>query len=172
MSISPQLASDIAIITQQEALLQFDHFDESMAWTLGCALREGFEQDGLAVLIEIRLCRETVFQCAMKGTAPENADWARRKRNTVEMTGRSSYVVGLLNASKGTSQQAMTGLPLRDYADFGGAFPVRVRGVGLVGVVTISGLPQREDHTRVAQALAALLGTDLNGVNLPPLIAD
>lgn len=157
MSTASQFDEDLSIIEEQEALLQFDRFDEDVAWELGTALRQNFLQMGLAVLIEIRVCRETVFLCAMKGTSPVNADWARRKRNTVELTGRSSYAVGLMNARQGASQQSLSGLPLRDYSDHGGAFPVRVRGVGIVGVITVSGLPQREDHMQVVHALSAHL---------------
>jgi uncharacterized protein (UPF0303 family) len=47
------------------------------------------------VLIEIRIAGRTVFCYAMPGTAPTNADWARRKRNTVELLHGSSYGVGL-----------------------------------------------------------------------------
>jgi uncharacterized protein (UPF0303 family) len=52
------------------------------------------------------------------------------------------------------------GLPLRDYADHGGSFPISVKGVGCVGAVTVSGLPQREDHALVVQVLAQMCGVD------------
>ena len=38
-----------------------------------------------------------------------------------------------------------------------GAFPVLVAGVGLVGTVAVSGLPQLEDHLLVVEALHAFL---------------
>ena len=41
----------------------------------------------------------------------------------------------------------------------GGGFPLKLRGVGCVGAVTVSGLPQREDHEMVVAALAAALGS-------------
>ena len=45
----------------------------------------------------------------------------------------------------------------REYAAHGGAFPVIVRGVGVVGTVTVSGLPQEEDHRLVVSVLRAFL---------------
>ena len=56
-----------------------------------------------------------------------------------------------------TEQQ---GLPLADYATHGGSFPLTVVGAGLVGSVTVSGLPQRADHELVVEALCGLLGRD------------
>ncbi|MDF2808182.1 MAG: hypothetical protein K0S43_3128, partial [Cellulosimicrobium sp.] len=43
-------------------------------------------------------------------------------------------------------------------AAHGGAFPVRVDGVGIVGVVTVSGLAQGDDHALVTEALRSFLG--------------
>jgi uncharacterized protein (UPF0303 family) len=44
-----------------------------------------------------------------------------------------------------------------EFAAHGGAFPVRVRGVGLVGTVAVSGLPQEEDHRLVVTILERFL---------------
>jgi uncharacterized protein (UPF0303 family) len=40
------------------------------------------------------------------------------------------------------------------YAPSGGAFPLRVRGVGSIGGVVVSGLPQVEDHAFVLRVVA------------------
>ena len=48
-------------------------------------------------------------------------------------------------------------LDIDQYAAHGGAFPVIVRDVGVVGTVTVSGLPQEEDHRLVVQVLREFL---------------
>jgi uncharacterized protein (UPF0303 family) len=156
---------DVAIIAKQEELLQFTAFDPSSAWVLGESIKKHCEGLNLAVTIEIRLCRETVFFYAMPGTSPNNADWARRKRNTTELHQRSSYAVGL-DLQDGETLETLSGLPLRDFAHHGGSVPIRVRGVGVVGTATISGLPQREDHIIVVQAMASFLGVSLASCTL------
>jgi uncharacterized protein (UPF0303 family) len=151
---------DLSIIAKQEELLQFITFDPATAWILGESIKKHCEAQSLAVTIEIRLCRKTVFFYSMAGTAPNNADWARRKRNTTELQQRSSYAVGLA-LQKGETLESQSGLPLRDYAHHGGSVPIRVKGVGFVGAATISGLPQREDHNHVVKVMADLIGVSL-----------
>lgn len=159
-------ATDLERLALQEQRLQFDAFDQRTAWTLGSTLKALCEAAGVALAIEVRLSKETVFYYAMPGTGPTNADWARRKRNTAELLHTSSYALGLKLEQEKSSLEAKQGLPLRDYATHGGSFPIRVRGVGVVGVVTVSGIPQREDHAMVVQALATLCGVPLADVAL------
>jgi len=44
------------------------------------------------------------------------------------------------------------------YAAHGGSFPIIVRDVGVVGTVTVSGLPQAADHALVVEVLRTFLG--------------
>ncbi len=160
------MTADLDCIDEQLRRLRFAAFDEDTAWTLGCDLRNRAIELGVAVTIEVRLGGATVFLHAMRGTSPANADWARRKRNTVEMLHRPSYAVGLEAERDGRSVLAQMGMDDRDVASHGGGFPIIVDGVGVVGVVTVSGLPQRKDHELVVEALAELCGADLGGARL------
>lgn len=160
------IEKDIAAIANQEVRLRFKAFDEDTAWALGSRLRANIKARGDTVVIEIRLARETVFFYAMPGTAAANADWARRKRNTVELLNRSSYATGLALQRDQSSLEAKMGLPVRDYASHGGSFPIAVQGVGCIGTVTVSGLSQREDHAMVVQALAELCGVPIQDIAL------
>lgn len=44
------------------------------------------------------------------------------------------------------------------YAVIGGSFPIRVRGAGVVAVMTASGLTSQQDHDLVVATLRAHLG--------------
>jgi uncharacterized protein (UPF0303 family) len=158
--MSIDYAKDLARIADQERILVFPRFDESTAWELGCALRDAALAHDVAVTIDIRRGDQILFFHAMPGTNPSNADWARRKRNVVELLHRSSYAVGLEYTSKQGSIEASLGVPTRDYATHGGCFPIRVAGCGPIGTVTVSGLPQREDHELVVEVLARMLDRD------------
>jgi len=160
------LEQDIARIAEQERRLRFASFNEETAWDLGSRLRVLAVAREAAVTIEVRLARETVFFCSMPGTSSANADWARRKRNTVEMLSRSSYGVGRSLELEGGSLEAKMGLPTRDYASHGGSVPIFASSGACIGAVTVSGLPQREDHALVVEAMAAMCGVPLSDVEL------
>lgn len=102
----------------------------------------------------------------LRGTSLTNADWERRRRNSVELLHTSSYALHLKPEKEGSTLGAKQGLPQRDYATHGGSAPIRVRGVGEVGVVTASDTPQREDHAYAIQGLALLRGVSLDEVVL------
>ncbi len=104
----------------------------------------------------------------MDGTTPDNFEWVRRKSNVVARFHRSSYAVGLHEKQKGQSIYESQGLSLADYATHGGSFPLSVPGAGIVGSVTVSGLPMRKDHELVIEALCVLLGRDYETLKLPP----
>ena len=53
-----------------------------------------------------------------------------------------------------------TGLSASDYVLAGGGFPITVKGVGVVGGIGVSGLPEREDHAVIVEALCEHLGVD------------
>lgn len=159
------LEADLARLQLQEQRLQLPRLDASLAWQLGTQLRDAALKRGQPVAIEIRIGAHTVFFHAMDGTAPANADWARRKRNASELLDQSSYHIGRRLALKGSTLEADMGLPTRDYAAHGGAVPLRVGGVRL-GTATVSGLPQREDHNLLVEWLAPWAGLALDDIAL------
>jgi uncharacterized protein (UPF0303 family) len=148
---------DLEKIALQEKRLQFKQFDSEVAWALGSALKAAAEKRGVAVAIDIHLNGHQLFSYAMPGTTPDNADWIRRKRNVVKRYHRSSYAIGLTHQRAQTTLQAKTGLDPKDYAPHGGCFPIILAGTGCVGTITVSGLPQRDDHNLVVAVLQEYL---------------
>lgn len=157
---------DIAKIAEQEKALVFDRFDLTTAWELGSLLRGMAIERGLSVTIDVKLHSMPAFYSAMPGTSADNESWVRRKRNLALRFFQSSYGLGRKLALSGDAVESRWGLPSADYAPHGGSFPIKVEGVGCIGAVTVSGLPQREDHNMVVEALAQMLGKDLASIRL------
>ena len=154
---------DLNLISRQESLLRLPGFDATVAWELGCLVRDLAVARGHAMVIDVRrfgMPDQQLFFAATPGTTPDNSRWVQRKVNTVARFHRSSYAVGLQLAAAGRSFGERYGLAESDYAAHGGCFPLHVQGAGVVGAVTVSGLPQREDHNLVVEALCLLLQLD------------
>ena len=137
----------------QEEELQFGSFTNDDAWALGCALVEAAR--GLPVAIDICRGEQRLFHAALEGSSADNDAWIERKNRVVRRFGHSSYYMGM---SEGGAFNASYLLDEAEFAAHGGAFPVRVRDVGVVGTVTVSGLPQEEDHRLVVAVLREFLG--------------
>ena len=162
------LVDDIACLKKQEEVLRFSKFDEADAWALGQILRAQAEARNLPMVMDIRIGTRPLFYVAMPGTTPENPDWVRRKVNTVIRFQKSSYRVGREYEEKGAGFDASRGIDVMDYANAGGGFPIHIIGTGVVGAITVSGIPQRDDHNFVTAAIAIFLKVDFAKIALAP----
>lgn len=151
-------AEDIALVKKQEAELVLDQFDEAVAFALGSAIRERALAEGMSLVVDIRTWDRQVFFAATPGTSADNAEWVRRKINTVRRFQRASYRMVLERGEVPFSPQS--GADPADYVIAGGGFPIRVKGAGIIGCLTISGLPGRSDHGVAVDALCDHLGLD------------
>ena len=154
------LNRDLEIIAKQERELVFPEFDEEIAWKLGSRLRELALARRLPVAIEVKRFGQPLFYSALDGSTPDNAEWVRRKGNIVVRFHRSSYAIGLELKRTNSTLAEKHELSSADYASHGGSFPLKVAGAGVIGSITVSGLPQRADHELVVEALCGQLGKD------------
>jgi uncharacterized protein (UPF0303 family) len=161
-------SEDLERIALQEKELALPSLDAETAWKLGSKLHAMAAERNLAVVIDVRRFGQPLFYAAMEGTSPDNVEWVRRKSNVVARFHRSSYAVGLHEKEKGQTIYESQGLSLADFATHGGSFPLSVQGAGVVGSVTVSGLPMRQDHELVIEALCAVLGRDYEKLKLSP----
>ncbi|MGA8656801.1 MAG: heme-degrading domain-containing protein [Chthoniobacterales bacterium] len=162
-----ELSKDLEVVARQERELVLPQFDEDIAWELGVRLRELALDRRLPVTIEVRRFGQPLFYSALKGSTPDNAEWVRRKGNVVARFHRSSYAIGLSLQQTKTTLAEKYELSAADYASHGGSFPLGVTGAGVVGCVTVSGLPQRADHELVVEALCCQLGREYRQLALP-----
>jgi uncharacterized protein (UPF0303 family) len=160
------LSEDLERVALQERELRLPRLDAQVAWELGLRLRTMAQERGLVVVIDVRRFGQPLFYTALEGTTPDNAEWVRRKSNVVARFHRSSYAMGLKLKAKNETLEGQQGLLLADFAVHGGSFPLATADAGVVGSVTVSGLPQRADHELVVEALCSLLGRDFAGLRL------
>ena len=160
------LSEDQERVALQERELKLPGLDARFAWELGVRMRTLAEERGQSVVIDVRRFGQPLFYCALEGTTPDHPEWVRRKSNVVARFHRSSYGVRLSMKMKNDTLLNEYALPVADYIEDGGSFPLTVAGVGVVGSVTISGLTDREDHELAVEALCAALGRDYAAIRL------
>ncbi len=147
---------DVPTLEAEAQALVLAQFTEETALTLGMALVRLAQDGGLPVVVNIRTADRTLFHAALPGSTPLNDLWVRRKSNTALLFQLPSFLVGARNRARNETL-ARHGLDPADYADNGGAVPIRVAGAGVVAVVTVSGLPQAEDHALVVRAIRDMM---------------
>jgi len=126
---------DVSQLEAEAKDLVLPEFTEGTALALGMGLIRMAQEGALPVVIDIRTADRTLFHVALPGSTPLNDLWARRKSNTALLFQLPSFLVG-----------------------------ARVEGVGVVAVVTVSGLPQAEDHALVVRAIRAIMPGEGRGV--------
>ena len=149
--------TELDALEAEAATLVLTRFGEAEAWTLGCTIVAAAQAAGHPVVVNIRTADRCLFHAALPGATPLNDLWAARKSATALAFHDSSLAVGLRLAATGTSL-ATQGLSAATHSDHGGAVPVRVAGLGVVAVATVSGLPMRDDHALVVAGIRALMG--------------
>ncbi|MFF4114840.1 heme-degrading domain-containing protein [Streptomyces sp. NPDC001714] len=154
---APELTPSVEELERQERRLVFRQFTYDDAWALGSLLVEMARERQAPVAIDIHRAGQQLFHAALPGSAPDNDAWITRKRRVVERYGSASYLVGARFRAKGTTFEESSRLDPDEYAAHGGSFPITVENAGVIGSVTVSGLPQLDDHRFVVEALENFL---------------
>jgi uncharacterized protein (UPF0303 family) len=144
-------------LAAQEAELVLPRLTNDDAIALGLALLDAARAEALPVVVDVRRGDQVLFHAALAGTAATNDAWVERKVRVVRLVGTSSLRAGAEAAAAGSTFEERQRVDPHLHAAHGGAFPLVVRDAGLVGVVTVSGLPQLEDHRLVVRVLRQFL---------------
>jgi uncharacterized protein (UPF0303 family) len=131
---SEGLALELSSLTQAEAL------------EIGAIAQAIGLERKLPIAVEVRMKDWIVFHASLPGSTPENDWWIGRKARVVNLTGRSTMHERVIAEEQGIDWHAEKGLEDELYAIHGGGLALNVVGLGLTGILIISGLPQVEDH--------------------------
>ena len=150
----------IEVLEMQEEILQFSHFTNADAWTLGNMLVSEAQRRGVFPVISIRLNNGfTVFQYACDGTNLCNDMWLAKKQKTVMVTERSSLHLAMaLRESGETLEERFP--DSKDFVASGGGFPVRVEEVGVIGSILVSGMDPVSEHDLIIKCVSKYLHID------------
>ena len=147
-------------LLDEEQELQFTHFNELIAWQLGSQMAERAMRDNLSVTIDITRGQQQLFHFSMPGTSADNDEWVKRKVRLVNRFGHSSFYMGQLLKHKGKTIEQSYLISESEFAAHGGCFPIIIKDTGMVGTITVSGLPQEEDHKFVVESIRSFIAKE------------
>lgn len=146
---------EFEILKEQENL-ELTSFTNEDVFKLGKYLSEKSIKENLPIVIMIKRNDDMVFFYANKGTSNDNIWWVERKLNIVKRFQKSSAYIDAKLKSRSTSFADFYGDD-KDFAATGGAFPIRVKNVGVVGAIGISGLDSNTDHNLAVDGIKFLI---------------
>jgi uncharacterized protein (UPF0303 family) len=126
--------------------LQLSSLTQTEAIEIGTIAQEIGLDRKLPIAVEVRMKDWILFHASLPGSTPENDWWIGRKARVVNLTGRSTIHERVIAEEQGIDWHAEKGLEDELYAIHGGGLALNVVGLGLTGVLIVSGLPQVEDH--------------------------
>jgi uncharacterized protein (UPF0303 family) len=156
--VEPDYQEILKRVTRQEAELQFTEFTNETALALGMALVAKARRKEKGIVIDITRGGQQLFHYAFAGTSLNNEQWIIRKNRVVHYFHKSSYYLATFLKSQGQTLEEKYFISSRNYGASGGAFPITVKSVGVVGTITVSGLADHEDHLMVVEAIQEYLG--------------
>jgi uncharacterized protein (UPF0303 family) len=130
---------------------------QAQALEIGAIAQELGMARKLPIAIEVQMKEWVVFHASLPGSTPDNDSWIRRKANVVNATSHSTMYEKVLAEENGINWYQSTGLLEVDHAIHGGGLALNVVGLGLTGILVISGLPEVEDHLLGVEVLTEYL---------------
>lgn len=145
------IIKDLEKIEQE---LQFEHFDSEDALKIGMALIEEAKKRNNKICLDIQVAGRRLFHYSSNGNAVSNDVMIERKKNTAMHTGHSSLWAHYMLKNMGMSIDEKWHLDPSQYAEVGGAFPIRLRNCPTaIGTITVSGFDHTVDHGIIIDVL-------------------
>jgi uncharacterized protein (UPF0303 family) len=146
-----------ADLEREAKALELSSLTQAEAIEIGSIAQAIGVERKLPIAVEVRMKEWIVFHASLPGSTPENDWWIGRKARTVNLTGRSTLHERVLAEEQGIDWHKSKGVEDELYAIHGGGLVLNVVGLGLTGVLIVSGLEQVADHMLGVEIIAEYL---------------
>lgn len=140
-------------LKSEEQRFIFDTFQKMDYWQLGQCFVQAIQKRSLPVATAIHINDKLVFYYGSEQSTKDQFLWIERKRKACHHFQMSTLMLKLVLESKDKTLAKNYYLDESEYSPFGGSFPIRTKGAGVIGTITLSGLSQMEDHQLIIEVL-------------------
>ncbi len=135
-----------ADLVREAKALELASLAQAQALEIGAIAQAIGLERKLPIAVEVRMKDWIVFHASLTGSSPENERWINRKAAVVNLTGNSTLLERVKAEEGGVDWYESHGVEEEGYAIFGGGLALNVFGLGLTGILIVSGLEQVADH--------------------------
>jgi uncharacterized protein (UPF0303 family) len=143
-------------LLEEESLLQLPSLSNSDAVVIGEIATTLGKQRSLPTTVQVRIGDWVVFHASLEGSKPENDWWISRKVAVVMLKQHSTMYERVSAEERGVDWHQENNLKDETHAIHGGALPL-ITDEGFKGILSVSGLPQVEDHLFAVEVLTEFL---------------
>lgn len=133
--------------------IELDSFSNRTAFEMASKIIELAKNRNQNIAVEIMRLNHTIFLYVDDNLPADKHNWLRRKANVAKQFEESSLSVKNDLREGNMTLEKTFGLDEKDFIAKGGSIPIFIKNVGMVGVITVSGLHDEEDHKIIIDAL-------------------
>ncbi len=140
---------------QEEVLrkIELDSFNNSLGLEIGLAVVNLAKERKQNIAVKIERLNHTIFLYVDDNLPADKHNWLRRKANVAKHFEESSLSVKKDMINGNMTLEKTFALDEKEYLAKGGSIPIFVKNVGMVAIITVSGLHDEEDHKIIIDAL-------------------
>ena len=140
---------------QEEVLrkIELDSFNNSLGLEMGLAVVNLAKERKQNIAVKIERLNHTIFLYVDDNLPADKHNWLRRKANVAKHFEESSLSVKKDMINGNMTLEKTFALDEKEYLTKGGSIPIFVKNVGMVAIITVSGLHDEEDHKIIIDAL-------------------
>ena len=143
-------------LLKEEKILKLSSLTNTDAIEIGEIATTLGNQRKVPIAIQVRIGDWIVFHASLEGSKPENDRWINRKVAVVMLKQHSTMYERVSAEERGVDWHKDNNVQDETHAIHGGALPL-ITDEGFRGILSISGLPQVEDHLFAVEVLTEFL---------------
>ena len=133
--------------------IELEKFDNRIGLEMGLAIVNLAKERNQNIAVQIERLNHIIFLFVDDNLPADKHNWLRRKANVTKHFEESSLSVKYDLQNGNMTLTKTFALDEKEYLAKGGAIPIFVKNAGMIGIVTVSGLHDEEDHKIIIDAL-------------------